>query len=112
MSPMPPPKGRIWRVLTSTPALAVVLTWVAWPVSSLAHPRSFQTDSWPTALHLAAAHHFHWGSDIDYTYGPLGFLRFPVAYFAPTMRLSLIYTALTVFALSFSLLYALRREYG
>src|SRR5438105_12198913 len=100
------------RALSSTPALAFALAWLAWPVSSLAHPKSFQTDSWPTALHLAAHRGFHWGSDIDYTYGPLGFLRFPLSYFTGTMRLSLIYTALAVFALSFSLLYALRGEYG
>ncbi|MDX6643745.1 MAG: hypothetical protein QOD76_1707 [Solirubrobacteraceae bacterium] len=104
--------SRSIQKLTSTPALAFVLAWLAWPVSSLAHPKSFQIDSWPTALHLAAEHQFHWGSAIDYTYGPLGFLRFPLAYFAGPMRLSLIYTALTLFALSFSLLYALRREYG
>lgn len=101
-----------WRAVSSTPALAIALALLAWPVETLAHPGSVYANSWPTALYLAAEQHLHWGRDIDYTYGPLGFLRIPLLYFTTPTLLALLYTAVTQVALSFSLLYVLRRAYG
>ena len=98
--------------LVSTPLLAVVLAVLAWPVDTLASPGSVSANSWPTALHLARVTHAHWGPDIAFTYGPLGFLRFPFLYYTDTLRLALLYTVGAQIALSFSLLYVLRRYYG
>ena len=78
--------------LVSTPLLAVVLAVLAWPVDTLASPGSVSANSWPTALHLARVTHAHWGPDIAFTYGPLGFLRFPFLYYTDTLRLALLYT--------------------
>jgi hypothetical protein len=100
------------RALTATPVLAVALAVLAWPVESRLLPGSIGLNSWPTALHLATHYHFHWGPDIAYTYGPLGFLRFPLVYFEGTARLALIYVGATQLALSASLLYVLRRAFG
>ena len=98
--------------LSSTPVVAAALVVLAWPVATLAEPRSVMEDSWPTALYLAVHGHFHWGPDVAYTYGPLGFLRLPISYFAGTTRLALLYVVAMQFALSVSLLYVLRRAFG
>jgi hypothetical protein len=103
---------RAARVLTSTPVLALALAMLAWPLETLVKPGSVLRDSWPTALDLAAHYHFRWGSDLAYTYGPLGFLRLPIVYFEGTTRLALIYVGATQLALSASLLYVLRRAFG
>ena len=103
---------RAARVLTSTLVLAVALAMLAWPLETLVKPGSVLRDSWPTALDLAAHYHFRWGSDLAYTYGPLGFLRLPIAYFEGPTRLALIYVGATQLALSAALLYVLRRAFG
>jgi hypothetical protein len=108
----PPAIARGARALTSTPVLAIALAVLAWPVESRLRTGSVGLNSWPTALHLVAHHHFHWGSDVAYTYGPLGFLRFPIVYFEGTTRLALIYVGATQLALSASLLYVLRHAFG
>ena len=108
----PPALARAGRALTSTPVLAVALAALAWPVESRLLPGSIGLNSWPTALHLATHYHFHWGPDVAYTYGPLGFLRYPLVYFEGTARLALIYVGVTQLALSASLLYVLRRAFG
>src|SRR5437763_15750670 len=102
----------IRSALTSTPVLGALLAVLAWPVDTLVKPGSTYYDGWPTALYLAVHDHVHWGPDVDYTYGPLGFLRLPIVYFQGTTRLSLIYVAVTVFALSASLLFVLRRAFA
>jgi hypothetical protein len=109
-----PPRrvARAAKALTATPVLAVALAVLAWPVESRLRAGSVGLNSWPTALHLVAHHHFLWGSDLAYTYGPLGFLRFPLVYFEGTTRLALIYIGATQIALSATLLYVLRRAVG
>jgi len=56
---------------------ALVLSGLTWPVSSLsaAAPR---VESWSVGLHMAAAQGLDAGHDVVFTYGPLGFLAYPL----------------------------------
>jgi hypothetical protein len=47
--------------------------------------------SWGVALHTAALEHLRWGSDIAFTYGPLGFLAVPTPYLGWTSALALLF---------------------
>lgn len=52
------------------------------------------------------------GSDIVFTYGPLGFLTLPIPYFAATWGLSVVYTVILRLALCVGLATMLRRSMG
>lgn len=57
--------------------VVVVLAVLALPAFVL-RPRADLDASWKLGLALAAHHHLPYGSRIDFTYGPLGFLAVPV----------------------------------
>jgi len=77
--------------------------------------------SWTVGLNMAFTQHLAWGPQMDFTYGPLGFLTLPTLLFGKTAALALVYTGLlnfTTFALliywtrrSFTLLYAVLISY-
>src|SRR5436305_5246498 len=81
-----------------------------WRPSS--HPGSILRDAWPSAVGLAPYCTSRWGFDLACSCGPLGCLRLPIACFAGTSRLALIYVGATPLGLSASLLYVLRRAFG
>lgn len=48
--------------------------------------------SWEAAIHMAARNRLEFGSGIDFTYGPLGFLAVPVLYFSSTGVLAALFS--------------------
>jgi hypothetical protein len=99
---------RVWRVVTSTWFLGVGLFVITWPVASLV-PETGLDFSYVAGLHMAAHEHLHFGTQIVGTYGPLGFLRYPILYYTWTTRLALLYTGAVHLALCLTILWALRR---
>lgn len=68
--------------------------------------------SWSAALHMAAHSDLRWGSDLLFTYGPLGWLRDPTYWYEDSGRLALAWVAFTRFV-TFAVLWALaRRVFG
>lgn len=78
-SPRTTPLGKVRAFATAwrwAPAV-VGLAWVTWPAGSLA-PTAGIDGSWAIALHQAALGRLHYGPDVAFTYGPLGFLSRPL----------------------------------
>ena len=107
---------KVWSVLAT--ALRALLPLVAWlvgrvrgvarhpsaPTASIAvilaicswSPRAYFSEtwldtSWEVAMHLARVQHLHFGSEIAFTYGPLGFLESPLVVDAWLCFLSTLY---------------------
>jgi hypothetical protein len=68
--------------------------------------------SWRAALHMAAHRDLTFGSDLVFTYGPLGFLSAPEFWYGDTGTLALLYKALFRLGLGVVLFLAVRRSYG
>ncbi|HEX5822878.1 MAG TPA: hypothetical protein VFY18_00335 [Candidatus Limnocylindrales bacterium] len=66
--------------------------------------------SWRAALHFAAAHRLAWGTDLVFTYGPLGFLTVPWPIYGPTSILAIIFSGAVFSALAMTALGVLRRS--
>jgi hypothetical protein len=67
--------GRIpWRPPAAWFLIAVVVAIFTWPINPAPVSTAGYDYSWITALHVAAHQGLHWGSQLDYTYGPLGYL--------------------------------------
>jgi hypothetical protein len=96
------------RTVRKTWFLGIVLFVITWPVGSLT-PFAGLDYSFVAGLHLAAHEHLHFGTQVVGTYGPLGFLRYPVLYYTWPARLALLYTGGVHLLLCVTLLWALRR---
>src|SRR5262249_18836563 len=68
-------RGRLDPALA--PALGLLASLLTWPVFTMV-PGSDLDWSWQIGLHLAYAQGLDYGRDIVFTYGPLGFLQFPL----------------------------------
>jgi hypothetical protein len=66
--------GRLRSVAGSSPFVRVLLAIVTWNVVFLA-PSGGLDQGWEYGLYAAAHDGLHFGTDIVFTYGPLGFLR-------------------------------------
>ena len=98
------PAGRIALIV----AVAAVVTLLAWPFSY--RPITTGLDpSWRQALHMAAQEGIRFGSDLVFTYGPLGFLSAPSPPVGWTSVLALIASGLVYLALVLLMLDGLRR---
>jgi hypothetical protein len=97
------------RLATSTPILAVFLALLTWPGLDL-HPQPGLDPSWNTGLHMAIHDHLRFGSDLIYSYGPLGFLTIPKIFYHSISLLAFIYLTLVKFSFCASLLWLLRRK--
>jgi hypothetical protein len=75
--------------MVPTIVIASLLTVLAWPIPYRAATTSID-ESWQIALHMAAARQFQHGVDIVFTYGPLGFLGFPVPFVGPSSAVALL----------------------
>lgn len=51
--------------------------------------------SWGSAMHFASRNGLEWGPDVDFAYGPLGYLAVQKLYYDQTAFLSLVYLELT-----------------
>ncbi|HEV2811813.1 MAG TPA: hypothetical protein VGW10_01070 [Solirubrobacteraceae bacterium] len=68
--------------------------------------------SWRAGLHMAAHSDLAWGRDVIFTFGPLGFLEHPTAWFIDTSTLALAYTFLARVALATVLWSIARPAFG
>jgi hypothetical protein len=96
------------------PALlaAALVTLVSWPVTGNLQPRLDLDGAWEIALRQALHDGLHFGPDLVFTYGPLGFLREPMLVYASTARLAFVYGLLVHFTLCATLIWGLRRALG
>ena len=91
--------------------LLALVTWRVWPVPGV-HPTAGLDSSWRIALHLAATHRLHFGHDVVFTYGPLGFLVEPLTVEATTGALSIAFSLALWLALTAAVLSAARRAFA
>jgi hypothetical protein len=103
--------ARSWPGGLGAWAAALFVFVVSWPVASL-EPVLDLDQSFRTGLHMATYQGLHFGPDILFTYGPLGFLHHPVLAYPWTTRLAFAYSALEHFALAGALVWALRRHWA
>jgi uncharacterized membrane protein (UPF0136 family) len=86
-------RATVRRALTSSAFLGAVIAVATFPLFSIG-PALATDGAWQAALHLAAAKDLHFGSDIVFTYGPLGYLTLPMLYFAGTGTQAFLYVVL------------------
>jgi hypothetical protein len=108
------------RVRAATPDLANTAAWVTaslalllfgWSANAMVTQGGLDP-SWHAALHVAAHQDLTFGSELVFTYGPLGFLSAPEFWYGDTGTLALIYKTLFRLALGIALYVAARRTYG
>lgn len=93
-----------WRTALAIGALTVA----TWPARTLV-PTADLDQSWMGGLHVAARQGLQHGSDIVFTYGPLGFLNAPQVWSRGTVVLALAFTVIVRFAFLAALLVLLHR---
>jgi hypothetical protein len=106
----------IWRAhrtlrLVALVAVAIAINLMTWP-SLWVSPQDGLDGSWQIALHLAADQGMAFGSDIGFTYGPLGFLVFPLLVTGPTYALAFVATFAMRSLLILGLVVGARRAFG
>lgn len=86
-------------------AALALLTWRATFVA----PAPGLDDSWQTGLGMAVEQGLQFGTEVIFTYGPLGFLRAPEVSQGDLAVIAFCYAALLYLAIAVSLVWALRR---
>jgi len=84
---------------------------LTWPSSNLA-PSAGIDPSWVAGLYMAAEQGLHAGTEIVFSYGPLGFLGLPSLFEIDLARLAFAWSALVQLSLCVALLWASRRAFG
>jgi hypothetical protein len=106
------PRGAVWerlsRALTSTWTLGLLVAIASWNVAFVP-PFGGLESSWNAALYMAAHRGLGFGSQIVFTYGPLGFLRTPFLWYGDLGVLAFLYHVVINALFSISLVWALRR---
>lgn len=110
-SPIPPSLAKARRWILATPALGCLIALVTWPVAGLT-PVGSVDPSWIAGLYMETARGMHAGTEIVFTYGPLGFLGIPNLYVVWLGRIAFFWTAAVQVALCIGLLAASRRAFG
>ena len=88
-------------------AVATAILALAWPFTQRA-PIGID-ESWQAALHLAGTAGLHFGEDLVFTYGPLGFLSVPSPFFGPSSILAILATSAVYWAAAATLFVLARR---
>jgi hypothetical protein len=105
----------IWQraapVLTSSAFVGVLVAVAAWNVP-LAAPSVGVDTSWPAGLYMATHAGFHFGTEVIWTYGPLGFLVQPSVIFRTLGVIAFLYQSALLVALCASLVWAVRRTFN
>jgi hypothetical protein len=109
--PVPIELDRIKRLALSTPLLGAVVAVLTWPYSTLA-PAAGIDPSWVAGLYMAAERGMDFGTEIVFSYGPLGFLGLPSLFEVDLGRLAFAWSGLVHLALCVALLWASRRAFG
>jgi hypothetical protein len=104
--------GRVAATLTSIWVLGPVIGLLSWRGgSSVLAPGAGLDSSWHLGVDEAISTGLDFGSDVVFTYGPLGFLELPLATDQALLRLSVLYNLALWVALGISVLYAARRSF-
>jgi hypothetical protein len=101
-------RSRLVRGLGSSWTLGVLAALAGWQVA-LMHPFVGLDASWEAALYMAAERGLRSGTQIVFTYGPLGFLNQAWLWYPGLAVVSWLFTAALYIALATSLVWALRR---
>ena len=114
LSTMRPTRTRIltiWHAVAWTLPLAIVATIVMWPSDPL-EPGAGLDPSWTAGLTLARRAGLHFGDEIAFTYGPLGFALFPSNTSRSGLVISLIVLAIVCGSFAGLTAWALRERTG
>jgi hypothetical protein len=98
-------------VLLSSPLLGVVLAVLTWPFPNIS-PTYGLDPSWVAGLYMAGERGLNAGTQIVFSYGPLGFLGLPNLYEIDMGRLAFAWSGLVQVAFCTGLLWASRRAFG
>lgn len=96
------------RPIWATSLLLILLTW---PLH-LGDPAPGLDGSWMSGLYMAVNDGKHFGSEIVFTYGPLGFLAWPQLWFSWLAVLAYVYSAAIYVAFVATLAWMLNRSLG
>jgi hypothetical protein len=101
-------RERVLAVALSTPLIGALISLLTWPLGGMA-PAMGPDPSWATGLYLAFEHGLHFGTEVVFTYGPLGFLEVPGLQDSGMWMLAIAYQSFIHVAVAISLLWAARR---
>jgi hypothetical protein len=105
----------VWQQLTagSRPVwiTSIVLALVAWP-KGIADPGVGVDFSWIAGLYMAIEEGKHFGTEVVYTYGPLGFLAWPVLWSSWLPVLAYLHFCVIYLAFTAVLMWSLNRTVG
>ena len=101
---------RVLRIVVLI-GVAVAINLLTWPSVGVS-PQDGLDGSWQIGLHLAADQGLQFGRDIGFTYGPLGFLVFPLLVTGPTYALAFVATFAMRGLLVLALVVTARRGLG
>jgi hypothetical protein len=99
------------RVALSTPLLGTVVALLTWSFFGLA-PSAGIDPSWVEGLYMASERGLDFGTQIVFSFGPLGFLDFPGAYMVDLGRLAFLWSTLVHLSFCLAVLWASRRAFG
>jgi hypothetical protein len=110
------PRSRIPELartlVTSAWTLGTLVFVLTWGGSTVAPETPSIDGALQAGLNMAAVRGLDFGPDVLFTYGPLGFLKSYLVFYEWPTRLALLYGMALHFALSVSLVWALRRHFG
>ncbi len=95
----------------STLTLGILVALATWFVT-LNNPAPGLDPSWGAGLYMALHKGLPFGSEVVFTYGPLGFLINSVGWYGGLQELAFVWLALLHVAFACALIWALRRSYG
>lgn len=99
---------RLRRVGASGWVLGALVAIASWNVP-VGPPGTGLDESWQAALYMSAERGLRFGSQIVFTYGPLGFLKIPSLWYQGLAIVAFIYSAALELLLAVSLMWVLRR---
>ncbi|MBN8868864.1 MAG: hypothetical protein J0H66_03175 [Solirubrobacterales bacterium] len=101
---------RVSRLNPPTWAIGILVALLGWK-PGFGHPVSGLDASWVVGLFMAAHEHLRFGTEVVFTYGPLGFLRFPwLVYPGDLSLISYLYSATLFVGFCILLVAVLRRR--
>ena len=92
--------------------VAALVTWASWPVLGNLEAAPDLDGAWQLGLRMALHDGLDFGTDVVFTYGPLGFLQTPLLVYPWGARLALVWGLLEHFTLCVTLVWGLRRALG
>jgi hypothetical protein len=105
--------ARQWLAVGSRSVLltGLVLALLTWPIA-IRDPATGLDNSWMSALYMAVNEGKHFGSEVVFTYGPLGFLAWPQLWFSWLPVLAWVYSGAIYVAFTATLTWMLNRTVG